>query len=38
MKAGGAIVECSRTNNQELFSLVLGGYGLFGILLDVNFK
>ena len=28
MLADGTIVKCSRTENQELFSLVLGGYGL----------
>jgi FAD/FMN-containing dehydrogenase len=34
--ADGKIVRCSRTENPELFSLALGGYGLFGIILDVN--
>src|SRR5437660_314829 len=33
MQADGSIVRCSRTENPELFSLVLGGYGLFGIIL-----
>src|SRR5215469_1301115 len=28
--ANGRIVTCSRKENSELFSLVLGGYGLFG--------
>jgi FAD/FMN-containing dehydrogenase len=36
MQADGSIVRCSRTENQELFSLVLGGYGLFGIILDTE--
>jgi FAD/FMN-containing dehydrogenase len=36
MKADGEIVKCSRTENRELFSLALGGYGLFGIILDVD--
>ena len=36
MKADGSIVRCSRSENAELFSLVLGGYGLFGVILDVN--
>ncbi len=36
MLADGKIVKCSRTENTELFSLVLGGYGLFGIILDVD--
>jgi FAD/FMN-containing dehydrogenase len=35
MKADGLIVRCSREENAELFSLTLGGYGLFGIILDV---
>jgi len=34
MKADGSIVTCSRSQNRELFSLALGGYGLFGIILD----
>lgn len=38
MKADGAIVRCSRGENAELFSLVLGGYGLFGIILDVELR
>ena len=36
MKADGAIVRCGREENAELFSLVLGGYGLFGIILDAD--
>lgn len=38
MKADGAIVTCSRTENAELFSLALGGYGLFGIILDAELR
>jgi len=38
MLADGTIVKCSRTENQELFSLVLGGYGLFGIILDADLR
>jgi FAD/FMN-containing dehydrogenase len=38
MKADGKIVRCSRDENAELFSLVLGGYGLFGIILDVELR
>jgi FAD/FMN-containing dehydrogenase len=34
----GEILNCSRTENQELFSLVIGGYGLFGIILDIKLK
>jgi FAD/FMN-containing dehydrogenase len=36
MKADGTLVRCSRTENKELFSLALGGYGLFGIILDAD--
>lgn len=38
MQANGKIVKCSRNQNQELFQLVLGGYGLFGIILDADLK
>ncbi len=38
MKADGQIVLCSRVENTELFSLVLGGYGLFGVILDVDLR
>lgn len=36
MLADGSIRKCSRDENPELFSLALGGYGLFGIILDVD--
>ena len=36
LTASGEILKCSRTENQELFSLALGGYGLFGVILEVN--
>lgn len=36
MQADGTIVRCSRLENAELFSLALGGYGLFGVILDVD--
>ena len=38
MKADGSVVRCSRSENQELFSLVLGGYGLFGVILDAELR
>jgi FAD/FMN-containing dehydrogenase len=38
MKADGTVVRCSRTENKELFSLALGGYGLFGIILDADLR
>jgi len=34
----GEIKNCSRQENQELFKLVIGGYGLFGVILDVKLK
>jgi FAD/FMN-containing dehydrogenase len=36
--ASGKIITCSRSENQELFTLVLGGYGLFGVILEVQLR
>lgn len=36
MLADGTIMNCSRTENAELFGLAMGGYGLVGILLDLE--
>lgn len=36
MLADGSIVTASRTENQELFFHTLGGYGLFGIILEAE--
>ena len=36
MLADGTLVTCSPSENDELFRLVIGGYGLFGIVLDVD--
>lgn len=36
MLANGEIKTASKTENPELFTHVLGGYGLFGIILDVK--
>jgi FAD/FMN-containing dehydrogenase len=36
MLADGTIVTCSREENAELFSLAMGGYGLIGIILDLE--
>ncbi len=33
--ANAEIIRCSRSENPELFSLVIGGYGLFGIVHSV---
>jgi FAD/FMN-containing dehydrogenase len=38
MQADGSIVTCSRSENAELFSLVIGGYGLFGVLTRVQLR
>jgi FAD/FMN-containing dehydrogenase len=38
MLADGSLVECSRTENSELFSLAMGGYGLFGIIVDLEIE
>ncbi len=34
--ADGTLVRCSREEHAELFSLALGGYGLFGVLIDTE--
>lgn len=36
MMSDGSILTCSRTENPELFALAMGGYGLFGIILDLE--
>lgn len=36
--ADGSIRTCSRTCNRELFSLVVGGYGLFGVVYSVTLR
>ncbi|EMF45585.1 oxidoreductase, FAD-binding protein [Planococcus halocryophilus Or1] len=38
MNANGDILQLSDSENNELFYAVLGGYGLFGIILDVTFQ
>ncbi len=38
MLPDGSIKRVSRTENPELFNLVIGGYGLFGVVLDVNLE
>lgn len=38
MLADGSILRCSRDENAELFSLVIGGYGLLGIVLDAELQ
>lgn len=36
LTADGQVKQVSRTENSDLFPLALGGYGLFGIILDVT--
>ncbi len=36
--ADGSVVECSRARNYELFRLVVGGYGLFGVVTAVKLR
>lgn len=38
LNADGDIIQLSASENNELFYAVLGGYGLFGIILDVTFQ
>lgn len=38
MLADGSIVNVSPEENAELFNLVVGGYGLFGVILDVDLE
>ncbi len=38
LTADAEIRRCSRSENIELFTLVTGGYGLFGIILDVRLR
>lgn len=38
MLADGEIAECDRHDHAELFSLVIGGLGLFGVVLDATLK
>ena len=36
--ANGVLRHCSRTENAELFSLAIGGYGLFGVIYSVTLR
>lgn len=38
LAADGKLHTCSRIQNQELFSLAIGGYGLFGIIVHVTLR
>ena len=34
--ADGTLMQCSRTENAELFGLAMGGYGLFGVIVELD--
>ena len=36
--AEGKLKKCSRKENTELFSLAIGGYGLFGVITTVGLR
>lgn len=38
LNAEGNVIRVSHEENSELFSLVIGGYGLFGVILDVTLQ
>jgi FAD/FMN-containing dehydrogenase len=38
INAEGKVVRCSRDENKELFQLAIGGYGLFGLIKDVQLR
>lgn len=38
MMADGSVATCSRTQNADLFRHVVGGYGLFGVILEAELE
>ncbi|MDE1465877.1 FAD-binding oxidoreductase [Spartinivicinus poritis] len=38
VNAEGDLVVCSRQENNKLFNLVMGGYGLFGVVVEVTIQ
>ena len=38
LDASGEVLTCSRRQNSQLFSLAIGGYGLFGLITRVELK
>jgi FAD/FMN-containing dehydrogenase len=38
VNASGELLNCSRTENNELFKLVIGGYGLFGVIYSIKLR
>ena len=38
MNADGEVLQCDRVSNAELFGMVIGGYGLFGVVTSVRLR
>ncbi len=38
LTADGKLQKCSRKQNTDLFSLAIGGYGLFGVITSIGFR
>src|SRR3989338_7860828 len=38
INSDGVKLTCSKTENKELFSLVIGGYGLYGIISQITLR
>ena len=38
MRADGELINCSRERNAELFRMVIGGYGLFGVVVAAKLR
>jgi FAD/FMN-containing dehydrogenase len=38
LRSDGEVIPVSRSENAELFPFVIGGYGLFGIIVDATFR
>ncbi len=38
MNADGDVLRCDRSRNRNLFRLVIGGYGLFGVVVSVRLR
>ncbi|MBY0550105.1 MAG: FAD-binding oxidoreductase [Candidatus Obscuribacterales bacterium] len=36
--ADGSKLQCSRTENKDLFNLAIGGYGMFGVIADATLR
>ena len=38
MNSSGDLLHCDRSNNADLFRLVIGGYGLFGVVTSIRLR